>query len=358
MIRKKSKRVFVVDDSALMRKLITEILNTSDDLQVVGVARDPYVAWEKIHQLEPDVITLDVDMPRMDGIEFLRKLMIARPTPVVMISSLTEANCITTLRALEFGAVDYVSKPKIDVKAGTIKRAWEIIDKVSMASRVALKRPTKLLLNQRPTILKRESDLSIQESCKLIAIGASTGGTEAIGHILMRLPPDVPGMVIVQHMPANFTKRFADRLNKNSRLHVREAKCGDRVLPGTALIAPGGRHMEVVECGGVVQVVLNDRAPVERFRPSVDVLFHSVATEIGKECMGVLLTGMGEDGAIGLKAMHDAGATTLAQDEASCVVFGMPKAAIEKKAVDSVCDLEGIVHRLAFGIVCLNGAGA
>lgn len=337
-------RVLVVDDSALMRQLLTQILESSNDMKVVGTARDPYDAWEKIHELEPNVITLDVEMPRMDGLEFLRKLMIARPTPVVMVSSLTEEGCTTTLRALELGAVDYVSKPKLDIRSGTMGLAQEIIEKVRVASRA---RP------QGWSVRQKESDSRIpgllQSTHRLVVVGASTGGTEAVAKMLRDLPADSPGMVIVQHMPSDFTCRFAERLDGVSRMCVREAKHGDRVLPGLALIAPGGRHLEVVRRGASIETHVKDGPAVNRFRPSVDVLFHSCAREVGKHAVGIILTGMGDDGAKGIRAMYDAGACTIAQDEASCVVFGMPKSAIKTGGVQHVLSLNHITK-----MICCN----
>lgn len=333
MISSKRKRVLIVDDSALMRTLLTRILDSSDDLEVVGVARDPYVAWEKVQKLQPDVLTLDVEMPRMDGIEFLRKLMIARPTPVIMISSLTEANCETTLKALELGAIDFVAKPKLDLQSGTMELAEQIIEKVSVASRAKTR-----LLHRTTEILSRQA-IGHESNTELIAIGGSTGGTNAIHDILAAMPRDAPGFVVVQHMPAGFTRRFAERLDSVSHLHVREARDGDRIEAGTALIAPGGRHMEVIRSGGSLETRLHDKPPVNRFRPSVDVLFESIASTVKNSAIGVILTGMGSDGANGIKSMREAGAMTIAQDEASCVVFGMPKAAIESGGICCVCPL-------------------
>lgn len=337
-------RVLVVDDSALMRQMLTQIIDSSEELEVVGTARDPYVAWEKIPELNPDVLTLDVEMPRMDGLEFLRKLMIARPTPVVMVSSLTERDCDTTLRALELGAVDYVSKPKLDIRSGTLELAAEIVEKVRVASKA---RPQGASLRT-ASVASAKSGL-LQSTHKLIVIGASTGGTEAIAQMLKELPPDSPGIIVVQHMPADFTRRFATRLDGTCRMRVQEAKHGDRVLPGLVLIAPGGLHIEVVRRGASMETQLSDGPLVNRFRPSVDVLFHSCARQVGKHAVGIVLTGMGDDGAAGVRAMRDVGACTIAQDEKSCVVYGMPKAAVKSGGIEHVLPLDLIAK-----MICRN----
>ena len=335
-------KVLIVDDSALMRQLLSELLSHDPALEVIGVASDPYMAWRKIQEVRPDVVTLDVEMPRMDGLTFLAQLMHTQPTPVVMISALTEKGCETTLRALELGAVDFVTKPKIDIKSGTVELAEEIIAKVKTAARA------KLHLWQRGS---RDGQLHchtlrggalLQSTHKVIAVGASTGGTEAIRMFLMALPADSPGVVIAQHMPAKFTRSFAERLDNLCQIRVREAQDGDRILPGHALIAPGNYHMQVRRSGAAYSVHVTMGEPVNRHRPSVDVLFHSCAHALGANAVGVIMTGMGDDGARGLLAMHQAGAPTVAQDEESCVVFGMPKAAIALGAVDEVVALEQI----------------
>ena len=320
-------RVLVVDDSALVRQLMTEILCHDPAIEVIGAAADPYAAWDKIQRLRPDVVTLDVEMPRMDGLTFLEKLMRVRPMPVVMVSSLTERGCETTLRALELGAVDFVTKPRIDVARGTLEVAGEIIAKVKLAG--SAKPRTKPL--PRPVGAAAVSvprPPSFKGTYKVVAIGASTGGTEALRELLCELPPDAPGIVIVQHMPEQFTRAFADRLDSLSRIRISEARDGDRVLPGHALIAPGNYHMELVRSGADYSVRVFMSEPVNRHRPSVDVLFQSCARVAGQNAVGVILTGMGDDGARGLLAMRSAGARTVAQDEATCVVFGMPKEAI------------------------------
>ncbi|MCW5978804.1 MAG: chemotaxis response regulator protein-glutamate methylesterase [Bryobacteraceae bacterium] len=322
----KKTKVLIVDDSALMRQLLTEIVSRDPSLEVVGVAGDPFVAQEKILRLQPDVVTLDVEMPRMDGVTFLEKLMRAHPLPVVMVSSLTEAGCETTLRALEFGAIDFVTKPKLDVRSGTLDLGGEIVAKVkaAAAAKVGARRP-------RPAVAPPPSirtHAMIKTTHRVIAIGASTGGTEALKDILTAVPADSPGIVIVQHMPGTFTTAFANRLDALSAIRVREAADGDRILPGHALLAPGGYHMEAFRSGAEYRVRVFFSEPVNRHRPSVDVLFHSCAKYLGANAVGVILTGMGDDGARGLLAMRNAGAATIAQDEATCVVFGMPKEAI------------------------------
>jgi two-component system chemotaxis response regulator CheB len=298
------------------------------------------VAWEKIRALSPDVITLDVEMPRMDGLTFLEKLMRARPVPVLMISSLTEKGCETTLRALELGAVDFVSKPKIDVERGTAELAVEIVSKVKAAAKSRPRRLTGASTTVAPSTPAAGLRPLSRMTHKVIAVGASTGGTEALREFLGELPSDSPAVVIVQHMPAGFTKAFADRLDKLCRVRVAEARDGDPVLPGHVLIAPGDYHMEVRRSGAntKVRVFAGDR--VNHHRPSVDVLFQSCAQQLGSNVVGLILTGMGGDGARGMLAMRQAGASTVAQDEATCVVFGMPKEAIALGAVEEVVPLQ------------------
>lgn len=320
-------RVLVVDDSALVRQLVSEILSQDPGIAVVGTASEPYDAWDKIQRLNPDVITLDVEMPRMDGLTFLEKLMRARPLPVVMVSSLTERGCDTTLRALELGAVDFVSKPKVDVARGTGALGAEIVAKVKAAGLAKVRsRPQNAPAQAAP--IPKHNPAFFKGTYKVIAIGASTGGTEALRELVCALPPDTPGIVIVQHMPAKFTRAFADRLDSLAKIRISEARDGDRVLPGHALIAPGDYHMELGRSGADYRVRVFSSEPVNRHRPSVDVLFHSCAEVAAANSVGVILTGMGDDGARGLRAMRLAGSRTIAQDEASCVVFGMPKEAI------------------------------
>lgn len=340
-------RVLIVDDSALMRQLLTEIIGRSPDFEVVGSAPDPFVAWDRIKQLRPDVLTLDVEMPRLDGISFLDRLMRNYPMRVVMVSSLTERGCDTTMRALEIGAIDYVAKPKLDLSRGMEALGEELLDKlrIAAAARVPARRtaPAPTAANQ-PTVpaLSRPAGLAFTGTHKVIAIGASTGGTEALKDVLSAMPADAPGIVMVQHMPPLFTAQFAERLNRSSRLTVREARDGDRVLPGTALLAPGGQHMEVVRSGAQYSVRVYAGPPVSRHCPSVDVLFRSCAAQVGANAIGVIMTGMGDDGADGLLAMRKAGARTIAQDERSCVVFGMPREAIARGAAEQVLGLDAI----------------
>lgn len=334
-------KVLVVDDSALIRKVLTDILNSDPELEVVAAARDPYDAWDKIKKFDPDVITLDVEMPRMDGIVFLQKLMVAHPMPVVMVSTLTEHGCETTLRALELGAIDFVSKPKIDVRSGTLELADEIVTKVKTAVHAKPRIAKKVATPSIGDNAKRSGGL-LQSTHKVVAIGASTGGTQALLAVLGALPADAPGIVIVQHMPATFTKRFADRLNERCKINVREAKDGDRIIPGLALIAPGGKHLEVKRAGASFQVVLTDGPSENKSKPSVDVLFRSCAKFIGKHTVGVILTGMGKDGASGMHTLDQVNARTIVQDEETSIVFGMPREAISKGGVQSVLPLDKI----------------
>ena len=342
----KRSRVLIVDDSALMRQILQQILQSDPALEVVGVAGDPYIAREKIKALNPDVLTLDVEMPRMDGLTFLEKLMKGHPMPVVMVSSLTEKGCDTTLRALSLGAVDFITKPKLDVKTGTLDLADEIISKVkSAAGARVMPRLHSSTASGAPASISYLSH--IKATHKIVAIGASTGGTEALKDLLEVLPADFPGVVIVQHMPEKFTAQFAKRLDSLCKIKVKEAADGDRVLPGHALLAPGGKHMELVRRGAEYSVRITMTEPVNRHRPSVDVLFQSVAEQAGNNAIGVILTGMGNDGARGMLAMKNAGAFNVAQDEASCVVFGMPKEAIAMGGTHEVHTLSKIAPVIA-----------
>jgi two-component system, chemotaxis family, protein-glutamate methylesterase/glutaminase len=340
-------KVLIVDDSALIRQLLTSLLSDDPGLEVVGVASDPYVAWDKIKALRPDVLTLDVEMPRMDGLAFLERLMRARPIPVLMVSSLTEKGCENTLRALELGAIDFVTKPKIDIKNGTTELANEIISKIKIAARAKVRPRQKLGVDGQARLNALRSEALAKSTQKVIALGASTGGTEALREVLTALPADSPGVVIVQHMPEHFTRAFAQRLDKLCQIRVQEARDGDRILPGHALIAPGNYHMRVNRNGAHYNVEVFMGEPVNRHRPSIDVLFHSCARHLGRNAVGVIMTGMGDDGARGLLAMHQAGALTVAQDEASSVVFGMPKEAIELGAVNEVLGLTRIAETVA-----------
>lgn len=345
-------RVLIVDDSALMRQMLTQILSSDPQIAVAGAAADPFVARDKIKALRPDVLTLDIEMPRMDGLTFLEKLMRGHPMPVVMISSLTEKGADTTLRALSLGAVDYVAKPKLDVSSGTIEQAEEIVAKVKAAARARIRSSPAPSASASTELAERP--MSFSATHKVVAIGASTGGTEALKELLTPLPADFPGIVMVQHMPEAFTGAFAKRLDGMCRIHVQEARDGDRILPGHALLAPGGHQMAVVRRGAEYAVRVYRGERVNRHLPSVDVLFNSCAQQLGRNALGVLLTGMGNDGAQGMLRMKEAESYTIAQDEATSVVFGMPKEAIRLGAADKVLPLNriaaGILERL--GAVC------
>jgi two-component system, chemotaxis family, protein-glutamate methylesterase/glutaminase len=338
-------RVLTVDDSALMRQVLATLLSKDPEIEVIGSAPDPYIAREKIKALNPDVITLDVEMPKMDGLTFLEKLMRGRPMPVVMVSSLTEIGCQTTLRALELGAVDFITKPKIDLREGMEEIAQELIDKVKAAAQAKVRGKAvggSGVRGKGVAIPFEPGGAMVKTTDTIIAIGASTGGTEAIKDVLVALPPNIPPILITQHMPEHFTKTWADRMNSLCRISVKEAEDGDSVLPGHALVAPGGCHMTLVRSGARYTVRINQEPPVNRHRPSVDVTFASVAQFAGANAVGVILTGMGGDGAKEMLTMKQAGAFTIAQDEASCVVFGMPKEAIKMGGVDKILPLSEI----------------
>jgi len=391
-------RVLCVDDSALIRELMAEIINAQPDMQVVATAPDPLVARDLIKRHEPDVLTLDVEMPRMDGLDFLERLMRLRPMPVVMVSSLTERGGEITLRALELGAVDFVSKPRLGIRGGMLEYAETIADKIRAAARArvrpagravtlpsaggaqagsalfnsTLSNPAQSSLSQSNPYQSSLADRSVATSVsqdtvsqgtvppanaaasrrpllsseKLIAVGASTGGTEAIRAVLQSLPADAPAILVTQHMPPGFTRSFAERLNGLCRIAVKEAVHGERILPGHAYIAPGDAHLTLSRSGANYVVTLDQRPPVNRHRPSVDVLFDSVARVAGRNAVGVILTGMGRDGARGLLQMREAGAHTIAQDEQSCVVYGMPREAVELGAAQSVLSLSRISGHL------------
>ncbi len=342
-------RVLIIDDSALVRSLLTEIINREPDLEAIGAAPDPLVAREMIRALNPDVLTLDVEMPKMDGIDFLERLMRLRPTPVVMVSTLTERGADVTLRALELGAVDFVAKPRIGIASGIGALGHDICEKIRVASRARMKRHAgdaaraPAAAPGAKAALQSYSRVSTE---KLLVIGASTGGTEAIRVVLEQLPPDSPAVLITQHMPPGFTRSFAARLNGLCRITVTEATDGERVLPGHAYIAPGDRHLRLAKSGANYVVAIDDGPPVNRHRPSVEVLFKSVAALAGPNAIGVMLTGMGADGARAMLEMRHAGSYNIAQDEASCVVFGMPKEAIACGAVEEVLPLTKIAPRV------------
>jgi len=332
-------RVLVVDDSALVRRVLTDILQSDPSLEVVGAASDPYVARAEIKRLNPDVLTLDVEMPRMDGITFLSNLMRLRPMPVVMVSSLTEQGADVTLNALELGAIDFVTKPKIDVSHGLTEYAAEIIEKVKTASRArvrALQDVNSTIDASRP---RQQVLKDYRTTDRVIAIGASTGGTEALREVLEAMPANAPAMVITQHIPEAFSQPFARRLNGVSAMTVCQAEDGQQILQGHAYVAPGNRHLRVVRSGAKFVCRLDDGEPVNRHKPSVDVMFRSVAEQVGRNAVGVILTGMGADGAKGLQAMKEAGAPTIAQDEATSVVWGMPGEAVKLGVVDHVLPL-------------------
>ena len=328
-------KVLIVDDSALIRSILREIISSQPDMEVVGVAPDPLVARELIRQTNPDVLTLDVEMPKMDGLDFLEKLMRLRPMPVVMVSSLTEKGSEITMRALELGAVDFVAKPKIAIQSGMMDYADLIADKIRAASKARVR--TRAASSAVPgQVAPVPAMRHFSSSEKLIIIGASTGGTEAIKEFLMQMPPDCPGILIVQHMPEGFTRSFAQRLDNLCTISVKESTGGERVLPGHAYLAPGHSHLQLVRSGANYMTQLDQGPPVNRHRPSVDVLFHSAAVHAGKNAVGVILTGMGKDGAVGMLEMKNAGAHNFAQNEATCVVYGMPREAVAVGAVHEV----------------------
>jgi len=344
-------RVVVVDDSALVRSLLTEIINRQPDMECIGAASDPLVAREMIRNLNPDVITLDVEMPRMDGIDFLSKLMRLRPMPVVMVSTLTERGADVTLRALELGAIDFVAKPKIGVADGLKLLAEDITDKVRVASKAHIRKlhvpasaPADGTAPVRPAA--PVASLGRLSTEKIVFIGASTGGTEATKEVLINLPPDCPAVMITQHMPPGFTRSYAARLDGLCRIRVKEAQDGERVLPGHAYIAPGGLHLSVERSGANYIARVQDGEPVNRHKPSVEVLFKSAARVVGPNALGIMLTGMGADGAKAMRELRDAGSYNMVQDEASCVVFGMPREAINAGAAHEVLPLTQIAPHL------------
>jgi two-component system, chemotaxis family, protein-glutamate methylesterase/glutaminase len=347
----KKIRVVVVDDSALVRSLVAEIINRDKDMECIGTANDPLIAREMIRELNPDVITLDIEMPKMDGLDFLGRLMRLRPMPVIMISTLTERGAEVTMRALELGAVDFVAKPRIGLADGIKDLAGQIVEKIRVAASAHIRRVA-------PPVAAPSTQAHAEKSApahslvgrvsteKLVAIGASTGGTEAIKEVLMRMPADSPGIVITQHMPPGFTTSFAARLNGLCQITVQEAVNGERVLPGHAYIAPGGKQFRIDKSGANYVCVVDDGEAVNRHKPSVEVLFQSVARVAGRNAFGIMLTGMGGDGAQAMKDMRDAGSYNYVQDEASCIVFGMPREAILHGAADEILPLTEIAGAL------------
>ncbi|MDX8385636.1 MAG: chemotaxis response regulator protein-glutamate methylesterase [Gallionella sp.] len=344
-------KVLVVDDSAMIRKVMKNIINQERDMECVGAAPDPWIAREMIKEFNPDVLTLDVEMPKMDGLDFLGRLMRLRPMPVLMVSTLTELGSDVTFRALELGAVDFISKPKSDIERGMEEYAAMITSKIRTAAGANIQAhikaadssySTKYTVN---TVLPSVSG-QFASTEKLIVIGASTGGTEAIKEILTQLPADAPGILVVQHMPEHFTKSFAKRLDAFCKISVKEAENNERILPGHAYIAPGNYHLMVKRSGANYMTKLDQRELVNRHRPSVDVLFRSVANIAGANALGVILTGMGKDGVKGMMEMKVAGSYTIAQDKKSCVIFGMPKEAIAAGAVNEVLPIQKIARRM------------
>ena len=348
-------KVLIVDDSALIRSVMTEIISSQPDMEVVGVAPDPLVARELIKQTNPHVLTLDVEMPKMDGLDFLEKLMRLRPMPVVMVSSLTERGSEITMRALELGAVDFVTKPKISIQSGMREYTELIADKIRAAAKARIRARTLGAAAPAGALPALRNPLTSSE--KLIIIGASTGGTEAIREFLMQMPSDCPGILIAQHMPEGFTTSFARRLDSLCKISVQEAAGNERILPGHAYIAPGHSHLLLVRSGANYMTKIEQSAPVNRHRPSVDVLFRSAALAAGKNAVGVILTGMGKDGAAGMLEMKQAGAHNFAQDEASCVVFGMPREAIAIGAADEIGPLTEL-PAMVLGYLATHGSRA
>lgn len=339
-------KVLVVDDSALMRNLMSRIINSQPDMTVVATAPDPYFARDHMRTHDPDVMTLDVEMPRMNGLDFLERVMRIHPLPVIMVSSLTERGAEVTMRALELGAVDFVAKPKMDISNGMLEYAEEMAGKIR-AAYAARQRVRRSALNRTPAAAPAARHLPsvgnrFSSTEKILLIGASTGGTEAIKEVLTQMPPDCPGILITQHMPAGFTKSFAQRLDNLCRIAVKEAVDGERVLPGHAYIAPGSHHMLLKRSGANYMIALSDGPPVNRHRPSVEVLFRSGAECAAANAVGIMLTGMGKDGAVAMLEMRQAGAYNIAQDEATCVVFGMPREAIAVGATQVTLPLSEI----------------
>lgn len=352
-------RVMIVDDSALIRSIMSQIIGSQPDMEVVGVAPDPLVARDLIKRTNPDVLTLDVEMPKMDGLDFLEKLMRLRPMPVVMVSSLTERGSEITMKALELGAVDFVTKPKLSIQSGMLEYADMITDKIRTAARAKIK-PLSLATSNPARVDGSTLPLirnPLTSSEKLIIIGASTGGTEAIKSFLVQMPSDCPGILITQHMPEGFTRSFAQRLDGLCKISVNEAVGGERILPGHAYIAPGHSHLQLSRNGANYVTQIDQGPAVNRHRPSVDVLFGSVAKCAGKNAVGVILTGMGKDGAAGMLEMRGTGSYNFAQDEASCVVFGMPREAIAIGAIHEISSLDQLPGKV-LGYLAAHGSQA
>jgi len=356
----KKIRVVVVDDSALVRSLLAEIINRQRDMECVGTANDPLIAREMIRELNPDVITLDVEMPRMDGIDFLGRLMRLRPMPVLMVSTLTQQGAEVTMRALELGAIDFIAKPRIGLADGIKELSDQIVEKIRVAASAHVRRAPALTAPAGSAAAGGAPAPAIRplgrlSTEKLICIGSSTGGTEAVKEVLTHMPADSPGIVITQHMPPGFTTSFAARLNGLCQITVKEAVHGERILPGHAYIAPGGKQFRVDRSGANYIAVVDDGEPVNRHKPSVEVLFRSCAQVVGPNAYGIMLTGMGNDGAKAMREMKDAGSYNYVQDEASCVVFGMPREAILHGAADEVLPLTAIAPALLARLTSSGG---
>ena len=340
-------QVLIVDDSSVVRQTLSDILASDPAIKVIGTASDPYQAVEFMRNQKPDVMILDIEMPRMDGLTFLQKIMEQHPIPVIICSSIATAGAATTLKAMELGAVDVIAKPKLGTQEFLVESSITLCDAVKAASRI---HPNRLIpkpaqkLSADAVLAKAASRPSFETTQKIAVVGASTGGVEALVELLTHMPMNAPGIVVVQHMPENFTKSFAERLDSLCRISVKEAEPNDVVSPGCALIAPGGRHTLVKRTGARYYVEIRDGPLVSRHRPSVDVLFRSAARYVGHNAIGVIMTGMGDDGAQGMKELHETGAHTIAQDEASCVVFGMPKEAIALGCVDQILPLNQLAH--------------
>jgi two-component system, chemotaxis family, protein-glutamate methylesterase/glutaminase len=346
-----SVKVLIVDDSAVVRQVLTDLLKSAPGIEVIGAAADPIFAMKRMEQQWPDVIILDIEMPRMDGITFLKKIMSEHPTPVVICSTLTEKDAEVTMQAMSSGAVDIITKPKLGLKGFLQESKTLLLDAIKAAAQARVSKMARRAAPAAEVHPKLSPDAMLphthvkpmsETTDRVVAIGTSTGGTQALETILTRLPQGCPGVVVVQHMPEQFTKAFADRLNNICQVNVKEAENQDRVMPGLVLIAPGGNHMLLRRSGAQYRVEIKQGPLVSRHRPSVDVLFRSTSQAAGPNAVGIIMTGMGDDGAVGMKEMHEAGALTVAQDEASCVVYGMPKEALKKGGVDVSLPLDNI----------------